>query len=70
MSMKIQLTIKLRRIKGNFIWAKLRIITQKADSREALRTVPLLEVEGTVIYIFETKDHTSKWHTDILHKGN
>ena len=29
---KIQLTIKLRRKKKNFIWAKLRIITQETDS--------------------------------------
>ena len=38
-STKIQLTIKLRRKKGNFIWAKLRIITREADSQKVLRTV-------------------------------
>ena len=28
----------------------------------------LLEVKGMVISILETKNHTSKWHIDILHK--
>lgn len=32
----------LRRKKGNFIRAKLRIITQKTDPQKALRTVPLV----------------------------
>lgn len=39
--MKIQLTIKLgRRKKGNFIGAKLRIITQEVEAQNARRTVP------------------------------
>ena len=38
--MKIQLTIKLRRKKGNFFPAKLRIITWEAESQKALRTTP------------------------------
>ena len=27
-----------------------------------------VQVEGTVIHIFETKDDTSKWHPDILYE--
>ena len=40
MPKNIQLTMTLRRKIGNFIGAKLRIITQKTDSQKALRTVP------------------------------
>lgn len=28
----------------------------------------LLQVKGTVTYIFETRDHTSQWHSYSLHK--
>ena len=49
----MQLPIKLK--KWNFIWAKLRII-----SWTALRTLLLEEAERTAMYIFKTKDHTSK----------
>lgn len=40
MSVKIQLAIKLRRKKGNFIQLKLRIITQEAASQKTLRILP------------------------------
>lgn len=40
--MKIQLTIKLEEKKGNFIQAKLRVITQEEHSQKALRTVLLV----------------------------
>ena len=39
----------------------------EAYSQKSLRTA-LLEVKGIAIYIFETKAHTSKSCTDILHK--
>lgn len=66
--MKIQLTIKLR--KKNFIWAKLKILFEPnaGDRRsEDLRTVAVIDVEDTIIYVYETNHHTSKWHADILH---
>ena len=46
--------------KGNFIRAKFRAIIQETDSQKALRTVPAVSVQGTVIHIFETKDRASK----------
>lgn len=51
---KIQLIIKKKIL--FFIWAKVRITTQEANSQKALSTV--LPLEGTVIYILEPKDHT------------
>ena len=33
---------------------------------EALRTIAVVDVEDTIIYVYETNDHTSKWHADIL----
>ena len=54
---KIQLLInKKKKILFFFFWAKVRITTQEADSQKTLSTV--LPLEGTVIYILETKDHT------------
>lgn len=46
--------------KGNFMHAKLRAIIREADSPKALRTVPAVRVQGTVIHIFETKDRASE----------
>ena len=40
----------------------------RQNLRELWELFLLLEIKGTVIYIFQTKDGTSKWHTDILHK--
>ena len=65
-STRIQLTIKLRIKKG--------ILFQTEDSNpgsrfsEALSAVLLLEVQGTVIHISETKDRMSEGHAGILHK--
>ena len=62
-----QLTMKLRRKKKRKVWAKLNTITWEEESQKTLRTI-LLDIKGAVIYIFETKDLTPKWDTDIFHK--
>ena len=54
--------------KGNFTQAKQDYKLGSRFSRKLWELSHLLKVEGTVIYIFETKDHTSKWHTVILYK--
>lgn len=51
---------KKKKKRGNFMHAKLRTIIQEADSPKALRTVPAVRVQGTVIHIFETKDRASE----------
>ena len=66
LSPKIQLTIKQR--VETFIQVKLKVITQKTGFQHLWELLHLLEVEGTVTYIFETNDRTSRWHTDILRK--
>lgn len=66
LSPKIQLTIKKK--VETFIQVKLKVITQKTGFQHLWELLHLLEVEGTVIYVFETNDRTSRWHTDIFHK--
>ena len=68
MSPKIQLTIKLRIEKGILFEPTWGLQPRKQILKKLLEFFQLLEAKGTVLYIFDTKDHTSKWHTDILHK--
>lgn len=55
--------------KGNFIQSKLRPVTWETDSQKSLKTVrSQRHLKLEVMYIFETKDHTTKCYTDTVHK--
>lgn len=41
---------QVKKKKGNFIWAKLRVVTKETDSQKLWELFHLLEVKGTVIH--------------------
>lgn len=49
-----------------FIWANMRILSQETILQKALRTVPLIRGQSTVIYILD-KGLYIKWCNDSLY---
>lgn len=64
--MKGHLTVKKKT--ASFTQATLRITPRETDSQKLWELLCLLEVQGTVVCIWETKDHPSKRRIDVLHK--